>query len=118
MTAATSWTVDRLARRVAEAILAEELRHREPEQEWVLERIVGRHADQVGLRDLSCTADSPEVQASQKALSDLAAELVSYCEFGPNPSPDAYGTVCAALEKWRLRAEAAEAELAALKGAR
>ncbi len=118
MSSTTGWTIDRLARRVAEAILAEELRHREPEQEWVLERIVGRHADQVGLRGLACTADSPEVQAAQKALRDLAAELVSYCEFGPTPSPDAYLKACVALEKWRERAERAEAELTKLKASR
>ncbi len=115
---ATSWTVDRLARRVAEAILADELRHREPEEGWTLGRIVGRHADQVGLRDLSCTADSAEVQAAQEALRTLADELVSYCEFGPNPSPDAYLKACEALDRWRARAEAAEAALADLKESR
>ncbi len=111
----TAWTVDRLARRVAGAILAEDLRHREPEEEWLLGRIVGRHADEIGLRGLSCTADSPEVRAAQAALKALAAELVSYCEFGPNPTPDAYAKACEALEKWRGRAKAAEAELVRLE---
>ncbi len=115
---ATSWTIERLARRVAEAALAEELRHQEPMEPWALARIVGEHADLVGRRDLSCDADSPEVEATQRALKALAAELVSYCEFGPNPSPDAYLKACVALEKWRARAEVAEAELARLKGER
>jgi hypothetical protein len=112
---ASAWTVDRLARRVAEAVLAEELRHQEPMEPWALARVVGEHADRVGRTDLSCDADSPEVDAAQKALTDLATELVSYCEFGPNPTPDAYLKACAALAQWRARAEAAEGALRDLK---
>jgi hypothetical protein len=115
MTTTTSWTVDRLARRVAEAVLAEHLRHHEPMDAWELARVVGEHADRVGRTDLGCDFASPEVQAAAEAVKTLAAELVSYCEFGPNPTPDAYLKACEALEKWRVRAEAAEAELNALR---
>ncbi len=111
----SAWTIDRLARRVAEAVLAEHLRHLAPLEAWELARVVGEHADQVGRTDLGCESDSAEVQAAVEAVKALAVELVSYCEFGPNPSPDAYLKACQALDRWRARAEAAEGELAKTK---
>lgn len=107
----SAWTVDQLARRVAEAVLAEHLRHYEPLETWELARVVGEHADQVGRADLGCETGSPEVEAAAAAVKALLAELVSYCEFGPNPTPDAYLKACLALGQWRARAETAEAEL-------
>lgn len=113
----TAWTIDRLARRVAEAALSEHLRGYEPWPPYELAELVGKHADEVGRKDLVCHADSPEVDAAQVALTTLVSELASYCEFGPNPSPEAYLKACVALEKWRERAEVAEAELAQLRAA-
>lgn len=115
-TARSSWTVAQLARRVAEAILAEHLRHYEPMDAWELARVVGEHADRVGRTDLGCESDSREVKIAADAIKVLADELVAYCEFGPNPTPDAYQKACQALERWRERATHAEAELAKVQG--
>lgn len=98
-----------IARRAAGRIIAGWLDQVPGMEAWEVARVVGEVADEVQRDDLVCDSDSTATGATIAAVASLADELRYYCEWGPNPTPEAYRAACAALDRHRRRADDAEA---------